>query len=277
MCVCRSCSSWNHITINNFLFRTEVSTTRLSNRMSYTCSYASFRCQTPICCSHAWVWRIPKFRHLSPWFPNGEFPQFSTDLLGQHLFNLLQPSKKKQQQKLFCSAISNCYTKLAWFLGKKLGRCYEKPKNFQNCCSVSFCAAQQTVGVYDLGLQTFNSEFPRMKRAWSRTGANDAAMQDTFVLVLWILVETPWQTVTTTPISWRSLAAWLVTNWEKNHQTKHGVDMGWSLSQKKKNEPSKFKAFCFPLNINLFCYIPKMPTETNGENSTQLQGCDSPL
>lgn len=126
--VCRSCSSWNHITINNFLFRTEVSTTRLSNRMSYTCSYVSFRCQTPICCSHAWVWRIPKFRHLSPWFPNGEFPQFSTDLLGQHLFNLLQPSKKKQQQKMFCSAISNCYTKLVWFLGKNLAGVTKKQK-----------------------------------------------------------------------------------------------------------------------------------------------------
>ena len=227
MCVCRSCSSWNHITINNFLFRTEVSTTRLSNRMSYTCSYASFRCQTPICCSDAWVWRIPKFRHLSPWFPNGEFPQFSTDLLGQHLFNLLQPSKKKTATK----DVLQCNIKLTLnsfdFLGKKLGRCYEKTKNFRNCCSVSFCSAQQTVGVYDLGLQTFNSEFPRMKRAWSRTGANDAAMQDTFVLVLWILVETPWQTVTTTPISWRTLAAWLVTNWEKKTSNQtwgwHGV------------------------------------------------------
>jgi len=64
---------------------------------------------------------------------------------------------------------------------------------------------------------------------------------------------------------------------KKNIKPNMGLTWGDVFLKKQNTEPSKFNAFCFPLNINLICYIPKMPTETNGENSTQLQGCDSPL
>ena len=259
VCVCRSCSSWNHNqqlstsdrSQHNPPFKSHV-LHMLIRQFQMPNSHLLITCLG--CCQIQTSFALI-FLTVS---------SLSSQLI--YLANISSISfnlQKKKQRKLFCSAISNCYTKLVWFLGKKLGRSCEKTK---------------TAGVYDLGLQTFQLWVPSHETSmiphWGQRCSNAGYIRSGPV------------DFGRNPLANRYYNSHLVAKSRSMTRNKLGKKSsnqtwGWhgvkSFSEKKNTGPSKFKAFCFPLNINLFCYIPKMPTETNGENSTQLQGCDSPL
>ena len=166
-----------------------------TNRMSYTCqtfdSYASFRCQTPICWSRTSVWRC---------IPNSDigdadfFPLRWVRSLGSQLIYLANISSisfnlKKEAATNNKSCFAVQYQTVTLNLFDLLGKTWQVllTSTFETACVlfVLYSSRLRPSLAYKLIVKLiFNSEFPRIKRAWSRTGASDAAMQDTFVLVL---------------------------------------------------------------------------------------------
>lgn len=194
--------------------------------------------------------------------------------------SLQSPStfKKKSSNKRCLAVQYQTDTKLVWFLGKKTWQVLRKTKKLSKLLQCFFLLCPTNRGCLRPWLTNFQLWVPSHETSmiphWGQRCSDAGYIRSGPV------------DFGRNPLANRYYNSHFVANsrsmtrnklGKKNIKPNMGLTWGDVFLKKQNTEPSKFNAFCFPLNINLICYIPKMPTETNGENSTQLQGCDSPL